>query len=294
MEGTIGVKRGLMLRQGDRSEWLFLLGAWVATLLVLSLLVTLLVDLMVDGLGRLNWKFLTSFPSRRPQEAGVFGAWVGTLYVMTLTAVIALPIGVGAAIYLEEFSSRNWLTRLIELNINNLAGVPAIIYGLLGLQVFVRWFRMGESVLAGASTLALMSLPVIIVSAREALRSVPMSIREASLALGATKWQMVRDHVLPLALPGIMTGTILAISRAIGEAAPLITIGALTFIPFLPRSPLDEFTVLPIQAFNWLSRPQPEFHRNAAAAILLLLALLIAMNSLAIFVRNRFQKRWRL
>jgi phosphate transport system permease protein len=275
-------------------EWLFLVSAWFALLLTISVLLAILGKLFADGLTRINWQFLTSFPSRRPEEAGIFSAWVGTLYVMFLTAAIALPLGIGAAIYLEEFASRNWFTRLVELNINNLAGIPAIIYGLLGLQVFVRWFRMGESVLAGACTLAIMSLPVIIVASREALRAVPVSIREAALALGATRWQTVRDHVLPLAIPGILTGTILALSRAIGEAAPLVTIGALTFVAFLPKSPLDPFTVLPIQAYNWVSRPQPEFHRNAAAALIVLLALLLLMNSIAIYLRNRYQQRWRI
>jgi phosphate transport system permease protein len=275
-------------------EWLFLVSAWVALLLTISVLLAILGKLFADGLTRINWQFLTSFPSRRPEEAGIFSAWVGTLYVMFLTAAIALPLGIGAAIYLEEFASRNWFTRLVELNINNLAGIPAIIYGLLGLQVFVRWFRMGESVLAGACTLAIMSLPVIIVASREALRAVPVSIREAALALGATRGQTVRDHVLPLAIPGILTGTILALSRAIGEAAPLVTIGALTFVAFLPKSPIDPFTVLPIQAYNWVSRPQPEFHRNAAAALIVLLALLLLMNSIAIYLRNRYQQRWRI
>ena len=275
-------------------EWLFLVSAWVALLLTISVLLAILGKLFADGLTRINWQFLTSFPSRRPEEAGIFSAWVGTIYVMFLTAAIALPLGIGAAIYLEEFASRNWFTRLVELNINNLAGIPAIIYGLLGLQVFVRWFRMGESVLAGACTLAIMSLPVIIVASREALRAVPVSIREAALALGATRWQTVRDHVLPLAIPGVLTGTILALSRAIGEAAPLVTIGALTFVAFLPKSPLDPFTVLPIQAYNWVSRPQPEFHRNAAAALIVLLALLLLMNSIAVYLRNRYQQRWRI
>ncbi len=275
-------------------EWFFLILAWVALLVTVSVLLAILGKLFADGLTRINWQFLTSFPSRRPEEAGIFSAWVGTIYVMFLTAAIALPLGIGAAIYLEEFASRNWFTRLVELNINNLAGIPAIIYGLLGLQVFVRWFRMGESILAGACTLAIMSLPVIIVASREALRAVPVSIREAALALGATRWQTVRDHVLPLAIPGILTGTILALSRAIGEAAPLVTIGALTFVAFLPKSPLDPFTVLPIQAYNWVSRPQPEFHRNAAAALIVLLALLLLMNSIAIYLRNRYQQRWRI
>jgi len=284
-------------RKRKREIWmerLFLALTWVMLFLTVSVLLAILGKLFSDGLTRINWQFLTSFPSRRPEAAGIFPAWVGTIYVMALTAAIALPLGVGAAIYLEEFASRNWFTRLVELNISNLAGIPAVIYGLLGLQVFVRWFRMGESVLAGACTLAIMSLPVIIVASREALRAVPNSIREAALALGATKWQTVKDHVLPLALPGILTGTILALSRAIGEAAPLVTIGALTFVAFLPKSPFDPFTVLPIQAYNWVSRPQPEFHRNAAAALIVLLALLLLMNSIAIYLRNRYQQKWRL
>ncbi|MCS7185699.1 MAG: phosphate ABC transporter permease PstA [Armatimonadota bacterium] len=275
-------------------ERLFLVFAWVTLIITISVLLTILGKLFADGLTRIDLQFLTSFPSRKPEMAGIFSAWVGTFYTMALTAAIALPLGVGAAIYLEEFASRNWFTRLVELNISNLAGIPAIIYGLLGLQVFVRWFKMGESVLAGACTLAIMSLPVIIVASREALRAVPNSIREAALALGATKWQTVRDHVLPLAIPGILTGTILALSRAIGEAAPLVTIGALTFVAFLPKSPFDPFTVLPIQAYNWVSRPQPEFHYNAAAALIVLLALLLLMNSTAIYLRNRYQQRWRI
>lgn len=294
MEAELTAGRAVLARRRREiwTERLFWVAAWLAAFLVLSLLLTILADVLVDGWARLNWKFLISFPSRHPEEAGIFAAWTGTLYVMVLTAAIALPIGIGTAIYLEEFSSRNWFARLVELNISNLAGVPAIIYGLLGLQVFVRWCRMGESILAGACTLALMSLPVIIVASQEALRAVPQSIREAALALGATKWQTVRDHVLPLSLPGILTGTILALSRAIGEAAPLVTIGALTFVAFLPKSPLDGFTVLPIQAYNWISRPQHAFHQNAAAAIVFLLILLLGMNGIAIYLRNRFQRRW--
>lgn len=283
------------LRKRRREVWierLFLLIAWISLFLTISVLLAIIGKLVADGLTRINLQFLTSFPSRHPEEAGILPAWVGTIYIMCLTMAIALPLGIGAAIYLEEFSTRNSFTRLIELNVSNLAGIPAIIYGLLGLQVFVRWFRMGESVLAGACTLAIMSLPVIITASREALRSVPVSIREAALALGATKWQTVRDHVLPLAIPGILTGTILALSRAIGEAAPLVTIGALTFVAFLPKSPLDPFTVLPIQAYNWVSRPQPAFHRNAAAALIVLLVLLLIMNSIAVYLRNRYQQRW--
>ncbi len=300
MEMEVALERKMELevvRRRRREIWmerLFLAAAWFVLLVTISVLLAILSKLFADGLTRLNWQFLVSFPSRRPELAGIFPAWVGTLYVMVLTAAIALPLGVGAAIYLEEFASRNWFARLVELNISNLAGVPAIVYGLLGLQVFVRWCKMGESVLAGACTLALMSLPVIIVASREALRAVPNSIREAALAIGATKWQTVRDHVLPLALPGIMTGTILALSRAIGEAAPLVTIGALVFVAFLPKTPLDTFTVLPIQAYNWVSRPQPEFHRNAAAALIVLLVLLLLLNSVAIYLRNRYQQRWRI
>lgn len=293
--GIPAVNRVFAKRQREKlAEWFFICATLLAILLTVALLIAIVADILADSWQRLNWKFLTGFPSRYPNEAGIFPAWVGTVYTMFLTLLIAFPISIGAAIYLEEFSKRNWFARLIELNISNLASVPAIIYGLLGLQVFVRWCRMGESVLAGACTLALMSMPIIITASREAIRAVPNSIREGALALGATKWQTVRDHILPLALPGILTGTILALSRAIGEAAPLITIGALTFVPFLPKSPLEPFTVLPIQAYNWISRPQPEFHQNAAAALVILLVILLIMNSLAIYLRNRFQQRWQI
>lgn len=275
-------------------ERLLLAGCWLALLVTLSIIVAILADVMVDGLPRLNIKFFTSYPSRRPEDAGIFAAWVGTIYVMILTAAMAMPIGVGAAIYLEEFARPGWFSRFVELNISNLAGVPAIVYGLLGLQVFVRWFQMGESVLAGACTLTIVILPVIVVASREALRAVPRSIREAALALGATRWETVRDHVLPLALPGILTGSILALSRAMGEAAPLITIGALTYVAFLPVSPLDSFTVLPIQAYNWVGRPQPGFAQNAAAAIIVLLILLLLLNGIAIVLRSQLQRRYRL
>ncbi len=274
-------------------EWLFLVSCWLCLLIVLAVLLTILGDVVVDGLPRLGFKFLTSFPSRRPEDAGIFAAWVGTVYVMVLTAVLVIPVGVGAAIYLEEFSKGGWLARLIELNISNLAGVPGIVYGLLGLQLFARWFRLGESLLAGALTLSLVVLPVVVAASREALRSVPRSIREAALALGATPWETVRDHVLPLAFSGILTGSILALSRAIGEAAPLITIGALTYVAFLPRTPLDPFTVLPIQAYNWLGRPQPGFAQNAAAAIIVLMIILLLLNAGAIVMRNFLQKKTR-
>jgi phosphate transport system permease protein len=211
--------------------------------------------------------------------------------MMGLTALFSFPTGVGAAIYLEEYAPKNWFTRILQTNIANLAGVPSIVYGILGLAIFVRYFALGRSVIAGALTLALLILPVIIIASQEAVKAVPTSLREASYGVGATKWQTIRHHVLPVALPGILTGTILSLSRAIGETAPLIMIGALTFIAFPPRSPMDPFTVLPIQIFNWTAKPQAEFHELAAAAIIVLLVLLLVMNATAIFLRNRYQKR---
>ena len=263
-------------------------------LAALSSLALLLIDVLLDGASRLSWSFLTSYPSRFPERAGILSALVGSIYLMLLTAAISIPIGLGAAIYLEEYSAVGrwaWLSRLIEVNIANLASVPSIIYGLLGLAVFARALALGQSLLTGAMTLSLLILPVIIISAREALRAVPSSLREGSLALGATQWQTVRFQVLPAALPGILTGIILALSRAIGETAPLISIGALTYVAFLPESVLSPFSALPIQIFNWVSRPQAGFHANAAAGILVLLPLLLLMNALAIWLRNRYQKR---
>jgi phosphate transport system permease protein len=260
-------------------------------LLALAALAALLYDVAHDGLGRMSWQFITSYPSRLPQQAGILAALVGSIYVVGLTAAIAVPLGVGAAIHLEEYGGRGRMSRMIEVNIANLAGVPSIIYGLLGLGLFVRVMRMERSVLAGGCTLALLALPVIIISTREALRAVPKSLREASYALGATKWQTIRYQVLPAAFPGILTGLILAMSRAIGETAPLITIGALTYVPFLPADIWSPFTVLPIQIFNWVSRPQAAFAENAAAGIVVLLALLLVMNAVAIVLRDRFQKR---
>jgi phosphate transport system permease protein len=262
----------------------------VAALAGLGLLVA---DVWRDGAGRLSWTFLTTFPSRRAEQAGIYHAVVGSLYVIALTALLALPVGVAAAIYLEEYGGRSRLARLIEINIANLAAVPSIIYGLLGLGLFVRALGLGRSVLAGAATLALLALPVVILSTREALRTVPSSIREGSYALGATKWQTIWYQVLPMALPGILTGLILALSRAIGETAPLITIGALTYIPFAPDSVWSAFTVLPIQIFNWVSRPQAAFKENAAAGILVLLALLLTMNAVAVVLRDRYQRKGR-
>jgi len=236
--------------------------------------------------------FLSSFPSRKPAEAGIFSAVTGTLYMMVITAAVAFPLGVGAAIYLEEYARRNWFSRMIQVNISNLAGVPSIIYGLLGLQVFVRVLEFERSVLAGACTMALLVMPIIIVSAQEALRTVPPSMREAAYAVGATRWQVIRFHVLPYAFGGMLTGNILAMSRAIGETAPLIAIGALTFIAFLADSPTDDFTVLPIQIFNWVARPQAGFHEIAASAIIVLMVILLLMNAAAIIMRQRTRTDW--
>jgi phosphate transport system permease protein len=260
-------------------------------LAALAALAALLADIMADGLPRLSWQFLTSYPSRRAAAAGVFPALIGSLFVIGLTALMAVPVGVAAAVYLEEYGAKGRLGRIIEINIANLAGVPSIVYGLLGLGLFVRAMALGRSVVAGAATLALLVLPVVILSTREALRAVPKSLREGSYALGATKWQTTQYQVLPAAIPGILTGVILALSRAIGETAPLITIGALTYVPFAPDSIWSPFTVLPIQIFNWVSRPQAGFAANAAAGILVLLVLLVAMNSTAVFIRDRLQRR---
>jgi phosphate transport system permease protein len=275
-------------------RWLdiaFQIVALLVLIIALSALAALLVDVFRDGMIRLSWDFLTGYPSRRATQAGIFHALSGSVFVILLTAVLALPVGVAAAIYLEEYGRRNFLARAIELNITNLAAVPSIIYGLLGLGVFVRLMAMGRSVMAGAATLALLALPVVILSTREALRAVPGSIREGSYALGATKWQTIWHQVLPVAAPGILTGLILSLSRAIGETAPLITMGALTYVSFAPDSVWSSFTVLPIQIFNWVSRPQRDFHANAAAGILVLMVLLLAMNGLAIWLRDRYQKK---
>lgn len=258
----------------------------------LGTLVVLIIDVLIDGLPWLSWDFINSFDSRFASRAGIKAALFGTAYMMALTIAIALPLGVMSAIYLEEYATDNWFTRFIQINITNLAGVPSIIYGLLGLQLFVRFFGLERSLLAGSLTMALLVLPIIIVASREAIRAVPPSIREASYALGATRWQTTWHHVLPYAFSGILTGNILAASRAIGEAAPLITIGALTFVPFVPESPLDRFTVLPIQIFNWTSKPQAEFHDLAAAGIIVLLFVLLSMNSFAIILRQRLRKRY--
>ena len=275
------------------TDLIFQLVSLSALLVALAALAALVFDIVSDGAGRLSFQFLTNIASRNAESAGVYHALMGSIWVIALTGALALPIGVAAAIYLEEYGSRSGIARFIELNISNLAAVPSIIYGLLGLGLFVRLMGMGQSVLAGASTLALLALPVVILSTREALRTVPSSIREGSYALGATKWQTIWNQVLPMALPGVLTGLILALSRAIGETAPLITIGALTYIPFAPDGIWSKFTVLPIQVFNWVSRPQPEFKANAAAGILVLMVLLLSMNAIAIVVRDRQQRRGR-
>jgi phosphate transport system permease protein len=260
-----------------------------AVLLPALMLFALLLRLLIDGLPRMSWDFFTSYPSRKAELAGILPSAVGTLYLMALTAAIALPLGVGAAIYLEEYGKKSRLAMLIEVNIANLAGVPSVIYGLLGLGLFVRTLGMGRSLLAGASTLALLVLPVVVVASREALRTVPMATREACLALGATRWQTIRQVVLPQALPGVLTGCILSISRAMGETAPLVLVGALSYVTFLPDGVDAPFSALPIQIFNWVSRPQPAFLVNAAAAIVVLLVMMLVLNGIAIVVRDRMQ-----
>ena len=259
----------------------------------LLMLAIFLGNILIEGVVRIDWDFITNFPSRNPEKAGILPALVGTLWIMGLTAIIAIPLGVSAGIYLEEYGSKNRLAKILEVNISNLAGVPSIIYGLLGLEIFGRIMGMGGSLLAGASTLSLLILPVIIVSTREALKAVPKSIKEASFAMGASKWQTIWHQLLPASFGGVITGIILALSRAIGETAPLIVIGALAYVPFVPASPTDEFSVLPIQIFNWISRPQKGFAINAASAIIILLLVTFVLNGIAMYLRNRWQKKVR-
>ena len=281
-----------------------------ATIGVLALMVgvltfaSLFAGMAIDGAHRLSLDFFTSFPSRRPEQAGILSAWVGTTLVMVVTAVTAVPLGVAGAVYLEEYAPKNWVTDVIEINVTNLAGVPSIVYGLLALGLFVYQFGFGQSILSAGLTLALLILPVVIVATREAIRSIPAVIREGAYALGATKWQTTADHILPYSLPGILTGVIIGMARAIGETAPIITIGALTFIAFLPPAPFSgdppaglfdwlfaPFTVMPIQMFNWTSRPEAAFHQNAAAAGLVLVVMTLSMNALAIYIRYRLRKK---
>ena len=256
-----------------------------------ALLGVLLFHISRDGFRWLDLQFLKDFPSRFPEQAGIKSALWGTVWLISLTACFSIPVGVAAALYLEEYAQKGRISRFIEVNIANLAGVPSIVYGILGLVIFVRFFALGRSVLAGSLTMSLLILPVIIIAAREAIRAVPNSIRQAAYALGATRWQTVRAHVLPSATPGILTGVILALSRAIGETAPLVMIGALTYVAFVPEGPMDSFTALPIQIFNWASRPQKEFHQLAAAGIIVLLAVLLLMNAAAVFIRHRAERK---
>ena len=294
--------RALILRQ-RRFEHLFIVLGILALSIGILTFIALFLNMVIDGYPRLSTEFFTSFPSRRAGQAGILSAWVGTVLVMIVTMVVAVPIGVAAGIYLEEYAPKHWVTDLIEINISNLAGVPSIIYGLLALGAFVYAFGLGQSILTAGLTLALLILPIVIVATREAIRTIPGVIREGAYALGATKWQTVKHHVVPYAFPGILTGVIIGLARAIGETAPIITIGALTFIAFLPPSPFTgtfpylsfewlsaPFTVMPIQIFNWTSRPGSDFHSNAAAAGFILVLMTLSMNALAIYLRYRLRR----
>jgi len=263
------------------------------TLIGLLLLTLFIGDILMDGIGRIDWSFINNLPSRKAEKAGIYTALMGSIWILLLTASMAIPVGVAAGVYLEEYSKKNWLSEILEINISNLAGVPSIIYGLLGLEVFVRIMNLGASVLAGSLTLSLLVLPIIIVATREAIKAVPKSIQDASYALGASKWQTIWHQILPAANGGILTGVILALSRAVGETAPLIVVGALAYVPFVPQTPMDEFSVLPIQIFNWISRPQHGFIENAAAAIIILLLITFIMNGVAVYFRNKWQKKWK-
>lgn len=271
-----------------------------------AVLVTLIVDMFMTGWPRLSGSFFTSFPSRFPEKAGILSAWVGSLCVVLVTALMAIPLGVATGVYLEEYARKNWISKIIELNILNLAGIPSIIYGIMSLSLFVYQFRLGQSILTAGMTLGLLVLPIIIVTTREAIRTIPAHIREASYSVGATQWQTIHHHIIPYSSGGIMTGVVIALSRAIGETAPLVTVGALTFIAFLPTSPLletspyfsfqwmmDPYTVLPIQMFNWISRPQEEFHINAAAAGIVLLTMTLTLNLGAILIRYYFRRKYK-
>jgi phosphate transport system permease protein len=292
------------LKRRRRNELIFIVFGLAATSVGLVALAALVLDLAANGLARLSPDFFMSFPSRRASQAGILSAWVGSLLVMLVTASISIPLGVAAGIYLEEYAPKNLWTNIIEINVSNLAGVPSIVYGLLALGLFVYTFGTGRSILTAGLTLALLILPIIIVSTRESIRAVPWSLREAAYGIGATKWQVTRDHVFPAAIPGVLTGVIIGISRAIGETAPLITIGALSYIAFLPPSPItsefpfvsfawlfESFTVLPIQAFNWVSRPGHDFQANAAAAGLVLMLITLSLNAIAIYFRFKLRQR---
>jgi phosphate transport system permease protein len=292
-----------LIRRARSVDLAFACAGLLVMVIAMTMLMALIVDLLIDGLPRLSWDFFTNFPSRRAARAGILSAWVGTTLVMLVTATMSVPLGVAAGLYLEEYAAKNWVTDLIEINVTNLAGVPSIIYGLLALGLFVYGLGLGETILVAGMVLALLTLPVVIVATREAIRSIPQEVREGAYALGADQWQTVRLYILPAATPGILTGTIIGLARAIGETAPVITIGALTFIAFLPPAPIQPdfpfinfdwlnspFTLMPIQMFNWISRPQAEFHLNAAAAGIVLLAMTLLMNGLAIYIRYRIRK----
>jgi phosphate transport system permease protein len=292
-----------LIRKHKRWDLIFGLIGLLALSIGILTLVALFVDMAVSGVPRLSAEFFTSFPSRRAGQAGILSAWVGSILVMLVTALVAVPLGIAGAVYLEEYARKNWFTDVIEINITNLAGVPSIIYGLLALGLFVYTFGLGQSILTAGLTLALLILPIVITTTREALRSIPQHVREGAYACGASQWQVVSDHLLPYSTPGILTGVIIGLSRAIGETAPIITIGALTFIAFLPPVPFSgeppaglfdwlfsPFTVMPIQIFNWTSRPDPAFHQNAAAASFVLVFMTLGMNALAIWLRYRLRK----
>ena len=294
----------LMITRHKRFDKLFMIIGVLALMVAVLTFIALFAHMLIDGMPRLTWGFFTSFPSRHPEIAGILSAWVGTILVMLVTAATAVPIGIGAGVYLEEYAPKNIITEIIEINITNLAGVPSIVYGLLALGMFVYQLGFGQSILSAGLALALLILPVVIVATREAIRAIPVGIREGSYALGASKWQTVSDHLLPYSAAGIMTGVIIGLARAIGETAPIITIGALTFIAFLPPSPIKgefpffsfewltaPFTVMPIQMFNWVSRPQEEFQINAAAAGLVLVVMTLTMNALAIYIRYHMRKK---
>ena len=263
------------------------------TIFALSILLVLIIDILWDGLSRINWSFFSNLPSRHAERAGIVTALAGMGSLLFFTILIALPIGIAAGIYLQEYGRKNRFAKFIEINIANLAGVPSVIYGILGLTLFVRMAGLGNSLIAGALTLALLIMPIIIVATREAIRAVPDSLREASYGMGATKWQTTKNVVVPSALGGILTGIILSISRAVGETAPLLVIGALVYVPFIPEGPKDQFTTLPIQVFNWVSRPQAAFITNAAAGIIILLLITFLLNGIAIYIRNKWYKKIR-
>jgi len=281
----------ISLARRHRKAKLFSIFCGMVTWSGVLLLAVLLYQVSIDGFRWLDWQFIDSFPSRFPERAGIKSALVGTIWLICLVALISIPVGVSTALFLEEFAGKGKISKIIEVNIANLAGVPSIVYGILGLAIFVRYMALERSLVSGALTMSLLILPVIIIASREAIKTVPMSIRYAAYSLGATKWQTAWAHVLPASFPGIMTGVILALSRAIGETAPLIMIGALTFVAFLPEGPMDSFTALPIQIYNWVSRPQQEFHELAAAGIIILLTVLLMMNATAIYIRNKTERR---